>query len=115
MPTLTEFNELLNKCTWTWITYNGVNGFKVTSKKPGYTDRSIFLPACGERLDASLINDGSDGGYWSSENNPILLSYVGYLSFSSGRHKTKGRNRNPERTAAYSDRDFGRSVRPVCP
>ncbi|MBQ4621338.1 MAG: hypothetical protein IJB28_01640, partial [Bacteroidaceae bacterium] len=30
MPTLDEMEELLNKCTWTWTTQNGVKGRKVT-------------------------------------------------------------------------------------
>ncbi|MBO7112331.1 MAG: hypothetical protein J6V75_00065, partial [Bacteroidaceae bacterium] len=39
MPTISEFEDLINNCTWTWTTQNGVNGYKVTSKKSGYTDR----------------------------------------------------------------------------
>ena len=35
MPTYEEFRELLSNCTWTWTTMNGVNGYKVTSKKSG--------------------------------------------------------------------------------
>ena len=54
MPTKAEWEELLNEdnCTWTWTTdYKGdgsnVAGVIVTSKKVGYTDKSIFLPATG--------------------------------------------------------------------
>ena len=43
MPTKEEFNELLSKCTWTWMTYKGINGYKVT----GPNGDSIFLPAVG--------------------------------------------------------------------
>lgn len=47
IPTKKEMEELLNKCTWTW-TYDyrgkGVKGYIVTSKIPGYTDKTIFFP-----------------------------------------------------------------------
>ena len=45
MPTEAEFNELIYSCDWAWTTQNGVMGYKVTSKKTGYTGCSIFLPA----------------------------------------------------------------------
>ena len=43
MPTVDEFDELVNpdNCKWEWTTKNGVNGYKVTSKKTG---NAIFLP-----------------------------------------------------------------------
>ena len=63
MPTRAEQGELRENCTWTWTTQNGVNGYKVTSKKNG---NSIFLPAAGYRDVSSLSNAGSLGNYWSS-------------------------------------------------
>ena len=47
MPTEAEWTELLQQCTWTWTSINLVNGYKITSKKTGYTDQWIFLPAPG--------------------------------------------------------------------
>lgn len=47
MPTKAELEELCDSCTWNWTTLNGVNGYMVTGKKPGYEDHSIFLPAVG--------------------------------------------------------------------
>ena len=44
MPTSDEISELIENCTWTWASVNGEIGFLITSNKPGYTDRSIFLP-----------------------------------------------------------------------
>ena len=44
MPTKEEFAELYKKCEWTEDTVNGVAGYRVTSKVPGYTSNSIFLP-----------------------------------------------------------------------
>ena len=72
MPTKAEWEELLNEdnCTWTWTTdYKGdgsnVAGVIVTSKKAGYTDKSIFLPATGQYNGDN--NTGSEiyANYWS--------------------------------------------------
>ena len=63
IPTNTEMTELREQCTWTWITQNGVNGYKVTSKSNG---NSIFLPAAGYYYDNSSNRARSYGYYWSS-------------------------------------------------
>ena len=42
-PTLSETQELISYCTWTFTTINGVNGYKVL----GSNGNSIFLPAAG--------------------------------------------------------------------
>jgi hypothetical protein len=100
MPTRAEQDELRENCTWTWTTQNGVNGYKVTSKKNG---NSIFLPAAGCRYDSSLNTAGSGGFYWSSS------LYTGYprdaydLYFSSGGVDWY-----------YYNRCIGFPVRPVC-
>ena len=64
MPTDDEYYELenTNNCTWEWTIQNGVNGYKVTSKKNG---NSIFLPAAGYRYNDVLSSAGSIGSYWS--------------------------------------------------
>ena len=65
MPTSIEFEELFdsNNCTWKWVTLNGINGLRVTSKKNG---NSIFLPAGGNYYDTELKNKGVSGSYFSS-------------------------------------------------
>ena len=101
MPTSGEVYELINNCTWSWTTQNGVKGYKVTSKKNG---NSIFLPAAGWRGVSSLGNVGSYGYYWSSSlySSPSYYAYI--LHFSS--------------SDVYRDstrRSYGQSVRAVCP
>ena len=103
MPTKAEQDELREQCTWTWTTQNGVNGYKVTSKKSGYTNKSIFLPAAGYRYDSSLSNAGSRGCYWSSSlltGDPYdaydLGFFSGYVGWGNG------------------NRYVGFTVRPVC-
>ena len=109
MPTKAEQDELQDSCTWTWYDsgnteFNGVVGYKVTSKIEGYTDRSIFLPAAGYRSGTDLVNFGSDGFYWSSSlyTNSPYNAYDLYV----GRGYSDWRDDN---------RFTGRSVRPVCP
>ena len=104
MPTDAELTELREQCTWTWTSQNGVNGYKVTSKSNG---NSIFLPAAGYRDDSSLSNAGSLGYYWSSS---LYTAYTGYPYYAWSVDFLSGSvNRN------YYYRDYGQSVRPVCP
>ena len=63
LPTLEEFRELLNNCTWKWTARNECYGYNVRSRRNG---NAIFLPAAGWRGDASLRSAGSFGLYWSS-------------------------------------------------
>lgn len=61
MPTVYEFEELINKCKWTWVTINGHNGCKIV----GPNGNSIFLPAAG----STAFDYGEKnvyGQYWSS-------------------------------------------------
>ena len=104
MPTDAELTELRENCTWTWTTQNGVYGYKVTSKKSGYTNKSIFLPAAGYRFNSDLGNAGSYGDYWSSSlyTDHPYYAYVLYF-YSDGVYRNS------------SNRCCGQSVRPVCP
>ena len=100
MPTDAEISALINNCTTTWTTQNGVYGRLVTGKG-AYADRSIFLPVAGYGSGTSLCCSGSDGNYWLSV--PYSSSYSAYvLGFYSGGHYVD-----------YFSRDGGRSIRPV--
>ena len=101
MPTRDEYAELCDtsNCTWTWTTQNGVNGYKVTSKKNG---NSIFLPAAGLRDDDYLNNVGSSGYYLSSSLRSVC-SNADFVKFSSSSVDW-----------GATSRYYGRSVRAVC-
>ena len=99
MPTKAEQNELLNNCTWTWTTQNGVNGYKVTSK---VNRNYIFLPAAGYRSGSSLYGAGVYGGFWSSTPYGSNSGSAYYLDFTSS-----------SLYMYYDYRYEGRSVRPV--
>lgn len=68
MPTIAEWEELTNtsNCSWTWTSINGIKGYKVQSKKAGFTNDWIFLPAAGFRSYVYLSDVGSYGDYLSS-------------------------------------------------
>ena len=105
MPTKAELDELRQNCTWTWITINGINGYKVTSNVSGYEGRFIFLPAAGFRFEEYI--SGSVGLYfWSSSLCTAYPNYAYELCFNSN-------GWDGSRTISY--RHYGQSVRPVCP
>ena len=83
MPTDAEFSALINNCTTTWITTNGVYGRLVTGNG-AYADRSIFLPAAGYGYDSCLDRPGSIGYYWSSSPNSNISYFAWSLYFYSG-------------------------------
>lgn len=103
LPTADEFEELLDHCNWEWTSVNGVYGYKVTSRVPGYRNSSIFLPAAGKIYDSVTDGTGSYGCYWSSSLNSgqTLYSYL-YWFGSTGRYNY-----------SYDYRFAGMSVRPV--
>ena len=85
MPTLTDFQELLNGTTNEWITdYNrtGVSGRKFTSKANG---NSIFIPAAGNCDDGLVDNVGSYGNVWGSSLSTSDPSTAWSLAFISDR------------------------------
>lgn len=69
MPTKDEFEELRENCTITDETVNTIRGRRFTSKKNGYTDKSIFLPYAGRNQYQSTQYEGVLGFYWSSNRN----------------------------------------------
>ena len=98
MPTKAEMEELIDNCTWTWITQSGVEGWKVT----GPNGNSIFLPAAGHCVNTSRYGVGLHGVYSGStpDESNDLNAYR--LYFISGSHEVN---------CFY--RYFGHTVRPV--
>ena len=71
-PTKEDWEELMDnsKFTWTWTSRDGHSGYEITSKKSGYSGRSIFLPVTGVRSGLSLVSE-EYGYYWSSSLSGI--------------------------------------------
>lgn len=63
MPTKEEYAELFKNCEWADTILNGVEGFLFTSKVPGYTSNSIFLPF-------------TNGGIYKADGGIYLTSEV---------------------------------------
>ncbi|MGM9872210.1 MAG: protein kinase, partial [Muribaculaceae bacterium] len=99
LPSASEIKELIDNCTWEWMTMNGVSGYKVTSKR---NSNYIFLPAAGWRCVWSLDSRGSLGIYWSGSPYEIGSSHAFGLYFGSYRHYR-----------GWYGRYYGQSVRPV--
>ena len=97
-PTLKDFKELIEHCSWTWVQLNGVNGYKVT----GRNGNSIFLPANGYYNGAELYEKGNGGYYWSASPDKDYTQNAYYLYFSYDYYST-----------AWSSRSIGRCIRPV--
>lgn len=93
MPTIDECKELVQKCTWTWVSQNGVNGALVT----GVNGNSIFIPAGGRKYgDRGLRDFGTYGCYWSStieSDNGYGHSSKMLLFYNNNQDVTDGRNR----------------------
>ena len=106
MPTLDEFYELKTQCTWTWISYNGVNGYKVI----GPNGTSIFLPASGyiaeidRNVTVNVNINGEFGGYWTNSLSTHDPHSAFALFFSIN---------NIILSEEY--RCYGKPIRPVCP
>ena len=101
MPTDAEYSALINNCTTTWTTRNGVSGRLITGKG-AYASKSIFLPAAGLGSGSYLYSTGSDGLCWSSTPSSDSSFCAWFLSFLSGNFSRDLRSRFG-----------GQSVRPV--
>lgn len=99
IPTDEQLQELLNECTWTWTTLNGINGYEVK----GSNGNAIFLPAAGVYSSEGYEREGSYVSFWtrslyqSSTYNALLLSAWD----------------NSEPSLTYGLRYYGRTIRPV--
>ncbi|MBQ3635250.1 MAG: hypothetical protein II951_06495 [Bacteroidales bacterium] len=70
VPSLKEWRELEDSCTWVWCALNNVDGYKVTSNVAGFTDKWIFIPAAGYKgkhvalISSDFYDRGDKGCYW---------------------------------------------------
>ena len=100
MPTRSQIQEMIDNCTRTWTTQNGVKGILVT----GSNGASLFFPAAGYYMEDCLYAVG-DGIYWTSSLGPNneFDAYV-FNYYSNGWYSNN-----------YYSRDYGFPVRAVCP
>ena len=98
LPTIEEWQELINQCDWKWTQQKGHNGYQVT----GPNGNCIFLPATGMRSEKSLYFQNSYGYYWSSSPYKIDTQYAYNITFD---------NNNTRINQEY--RFHGNCIRPV--
>jgi len=101
MPSDEQFEELINSTytTTQTATLNGVQGYKITSKKNG---NSIFLPTSGMRNAGLIDGVGSYGLYWSrnvGKTSPIYARTLGMI--------------NGQVQVSENNRYMGQNIRPV--
>lgn len=97
IPTVADWVELQDKCTWTWTEQNGVKGCQVT----GPNGNSIFLPATGSVSGHVTYDDGTFGMYWLPNASTTGYAYLYYFS--------------PEyKDFSQYPRYTGLTIRPVC-
>ena len=103
IPSSDEWQWLLDNCTWTWVTLNGVTGRLVTSNLTG---NSIFLRAAGcfRGYRGSTDQQSSECQYWSSTRNTSYM-FAMMLNDYPGRG-----NADP---IIMMPRAYGLPVRPV--
>lgn len=94
MPTFDEIERLKN-CDWKNITLNDVAGYVVTSRQPGYENKSIFFPEAG----CSTSNGGCY--LWSSSLYQVSNWQAGVFYYIGSAQ------------TGFIDRATGCSVRPV--
>lgn len=113
MPSYDEMVELVEKCSWSWSSYedkdkNGnvvktVDGYRVV----GPNGNQIFLPAGGFKYDDRTADVGLYGNYFSSymyvprEDN--LFAYTFFF----------GETTKPTSNLSFKTRSYGLPVRPV--
>lgn len=105
-PTESEWMELKNNCGWSYTENyknTGAKGWIVTSRKTGYTDKYIFLPAAGCRVSKGDVARGEFGYYWSSTLDLSNPSSARQFSFTTTNVSSMQNNR----------RYVGTPIRPV--
>ena len=103
MPTVDELRELKEKCTWEMIMVNSeLGGYNVI----GPSGKSIFLPAAGYKHSDSCFDICKNGYYWTSSR------YIERYSESRAWQLFFGKKGIEVKADC---REYGCSVRPVCP
>ena len=129
MPTKEDYKELYEKCEWKEDSINGVKGFRITSRVPGYTQNSIFLPYnssfFGENFLATIYVEGY---YLTSDLSSKYTDRCVVLAFSDDEFGTSdeveldfgesvsslGGSKMSKIHITARDRVSGYSVRAVC-
>ena len=100
MPTIDDFQELIDGTTVQITSINGVYGIKLTSKN---NNNYIFFPFAGCAYSGAMDYVGSYFSCWSSNLRDLGNYYAFYLYGNSGCNLELG----------YFDRRYGNSIRGI--
>ena len=110
LPTETEWSELLDKCTWKWGTYNGVDGWMVSGTNNGNEDMEphrLFFPMTGYK-EGSDVQEGSNSYLWMATREDSVSHQAHSFMLSRDEKKKvlmdnwKGLNIRPVKTLPRS-------------
>ena len=106
MPSYDQLNELINTnyTNCQMVTQNGVYGMRVTSKMPGYTDKSIFIPAAGSYYGDEFSWKDTMCNIWTRTRNPSLT----FSTYCLGAYSTYIQWKSYERCSALPIRPVRR-------
>lgn len=114
VPTMAQMKELLEECEWTWVYIRPSCGYLVRSNKPGYTDRWIFLPAAGFKVeDGRCVRSDMDGIYISSERVSDAPHRVLVLQFPFTSDSNAFSHWDKKCSVGHSSIEHGYSLRTV--
>lgn len=79
IPTISEWAELYEQCSWIWSEFNGTWGYKVVGKNNNW----IFLPIGGKRFQDHRLLSEMYGYYWSATVCNIAPEFAHYMLFDA--------------------------------
>lgn len=82
MPTKSEMQELITKCTWTWNSTD--KGYDIT----GPNGSKLFIKAAGHKVGSASVDGGKNGFYWTAtlDNTSAAKSKAFCLSFDNSNY-----------------------------
>ncbi len=104
MPTIDEWNELINYCKWTKTTKDGVVGYNVTGN-----GNTIFIPLSGQYNGSKISFKDHQALYWTSEGKTDAMdnntsAYGAFITVDAKPYYY---------VSGSNDRYFGSLIRPV--
>ena len=101
LPTYNEIKELVDNTSYVWTSRNGTFGGLFTSKKTGYTNKSIFIPYYGAYYSSTGIKVGD---IWTGTLSSNYKNYAYILNFSEEKASS----------GSTTNVTYSHPIRPVC-
>jgi len=87
IPTVDEYNELIEKTSHTWVTdYNNIPGLNGELFKSLINSNTLFFPASGYYHDDTLYRDGYSCSVWTANVHISRPGHICYYYFAPIKH-----------------------------